>query len=512
MAQQATIEVARTLSLYSFRQFVQIFWNSVSNDKFCGGLIVDAICEHLEALNLGKTKRLAVACPIRHGKSIITSVFFPVWLWLHDPTLRILTVSHGERNAHRDSLKSRQLIDSPLFQQIYGSYFKLALDQNQKGFYQNDKLGFRLALGSGSATSGADADIVIADDILDYDAAKSEAERENVKDYFNGTLCQRVVMGNGKDRILLVGHRVHEDDVFADVFGTHGNTGDWSYLVLPAEAQPDITNGFKNATGWKEPRREGELLNPERFPLAVLNNKKKELRHKYYCLFQQDPSPASGDLFKAEWFRYWNEDATHYNLNGRFVPKDKCWRFATVDTAITVNANSDYTVCQVWDVIGNDMVLVDQMRQKLDGNRIIPALKAMNDMYKPQFMVIEKEFVGEFVIDQLRALNVPVKKFRSSGQGNKETRAVAAEIRMEAARVWFPSNAGWMTETQKEIVGFPNGKHDDIVDCLSMAAITCNKYHGELVRELTEAEKIEKAKQQEIDKFNKILNANTLFR
>ena len=120
---------------------------------------------------------------------------------------------------------------------MFGSFFKLDDDQNAKGFYTTNHKGTRVALGVGSNTNGQDADIVIADDILDYDDAKSATARENVIDYWSGTLSQRLALGSGKDRIVHCGHRVHEDDTFDHIWQTHGNSGEWSLSCPPGRSQ-----------------------------------------------------------------------------------------------------------------------------------------------------------------------------------------------------------------------------------------------------------------------------------
>lgn len=504
---QAELEqIKAVLAANSFRHFVEYFWHTVSSDPFKGGFFVDTLCEHLQAVRDCKTKRLAIACPVDHGKSTLTEVFFPSWCWIKDPTLRFLTVSHGEKLALRDATRARRLIQSEQYQRWYGSLYQITDDQNTKSNYQNDKGGYRIALGTSSLTSGEKADIIIADDILDYDKAKSEAERRNVQDYWEGTLTQRLAMGNGKDRILLIGHRVHEDDVFNQVWETFGNSGTWSYLVIPTEANPELTNSYHNATGWKDTREPGQLLNPERYPQDVVDTKKKEMRHKFACLHNQDPSPRGGDRFNPEWFRYYTETETHYNLQGKLLPKDKAWRYAVADTAVSAASTSDFTVMQVWDVIGDYMILVDQLRKHLDGTQIVPALKAFYQLHKPQFLSIESEFVGRFVLDQLRD-TCTVRPFRAKGHGDKETRAVAAEIRLEARKVWFPTNKSWTADLEAEILAFPNGKRDDQLDALSMAAITAERYRGKLEEELTPEQQQQKAEAARLKQFNAILNA-----
>lgn len=495
----------------SFRFFVEHFWPCVSNDPFKGGYLVDAVCEHLQAVAEGQIKRFVLACPIRHGKSILTSVLFPAFAWVRDPSLRIISASCGEDLAGRDSLRTRHLIQSPQYRASFGDRFALLEDQNTKLYYANDRNGHRKAVGTGTQTTGLDADWIITDDILDYKKAKSEAERRNAIEFFDTVLSKRIVHGTGKDRIVIAGHRVHEDDLFARVWNTWGNDGTWTYLVLPAEAKPSVTNSYFNATGWIDTRAEGELLNPERFSSDVLDQEKKSLRHEYHCLYQQDPSPADGDLFKAEWFRYYTDEGEAYNLSGKRVPKSRAWRYATVDTAVTIGMNSDYTVCQVWDVIDGNMILVDMLRKKLDGNRIVPALVEFFKVHRPQFVSVESEFVGRFVLDQLRNEGVVVKPFKAKGHGDKETRAVAAEIRMEAGRVWFPSGRPWLADLEREVLAFPNSAHDDAVDALSMAAILADKYTGTVEPELTPEEQEAREKEAKAAHFERMLWAGTRF-
>jgi hypothetical protein len=46
---------------------------------------------------------------------------------------------------------------------------------------------------------------------------------------------------------------------------------------------------------------------------------------------------------------------------------------------------------------------------------------------------------------------------------------------MEAGQLWFPAEAPYMDVVRRELLEFPNGSHDDIVDVTSMAA-------GEMLR------------------------------
>jgi len=58
--------------------------------------------------------------------------------------------------------------------------------------------------------------------------------------------------------------------------------------------------------GWTDPRTEpGELMWAERFPTEVIDGYKTR-PVVWAGQYQQRPAPAEGDLFKRQWFNYWN--------------------------------------------------------------------------------------------------------------------------------------------------------------------------------------------------------------
>jgi predicted phage terminase large subunit-like protein len=159
----------------------------------------------------------------------------------------------------------------------------------------------------------------------------------------------------------------------------------------------------------------------------------------------------------------------------------------------------------VFDVIGPHLILVDVLRRKLDGSKIVPALAQFVTGHECQFVSVEKQFVGAFVLDQLRQHNVVCKPFDAKRHGDKETRAVAAEIKLEGRQVWFPAEADWVAELQKELLGFPTGAHDDQVDALSMGCILAQKYGGKVEEEMTPEQQQEKAKKETEERFQRML-------
>ena len=49
---------------------------------------------------------------------------------------------------------------------------------------------------------------------------------------------------------------------------------------------------------------------------------------------------------------------------------------------------------------------------------------------------------------------------------------------MEGGRVLLPRSAAWLRDFETEVLSFPVGAHDDIVDCLSYAVAVQNNHSG----------------------------------
>jgi hypothetical protein len=166
-------------SLYTF---LQGGWQHIDSSPFVPGWPIEAVAEHLQAVADGEIKRLIVNIPPRCAKSSLVSVGFPAWTWAQPwktptsgPGVQFLTASYAQQLSLRDSVKCRRLIESPWYQQRWGSRFKLTGDQNTKTRFDNDQNGSRLSTSVGSALTGEGGNIIIVDDPNAAQEAYSEA-------------------------------------------------------------------------------------------------------------------------------------------------------------------------------------------------------------------------------------------------------------------------------------------------------------------------------------------------
>ncbi len=468
-----TSDTLKALLTASFAHFVRYFWRCVSLEKLVRGRHIDALCEHLQAVAEGKLTNLLINLPPRHTKSTVCTILFPVWLWLRDPTERILSASYGMKLSEELAYGAKKLVTSGRFAKLFPE-LALSDDTKSKTHFKLTAGGERLAVSVGAATTGFNATYVIGDDLHSISEKESEAERTAAINYLRTDLLSRPVLTR-RVPIIVLGQRVHAADVSGWIIDNFKDDPSWTFLCLPLEYDPD-REVLHNGIGWRDWRSErGELLFPQVVTPEQVRRWKVEKRHDYPCLYNQDVVNRAGDLFKAEWFRYYTETDGGYDLGGKVVRRDRCVRLAMTDLAVSTDSDSDYTVCVVADCYRGDIIVRHVLRERLDGTKLIPKLKAVFDAYKPQFMGVERAGQQKVIIDQLRAAGVTVRAISPEGK-DKEVRSISAQIRFEAGQVWFPSSAPWKQEVEDELLAFPRGRHDDVVDAVSYLVVQAARF------------------------------------
>ena len=453
--------------------FLSLVWPLLDPSPFVPGFHIDLICAHLEAVARGEVRRLLINIPPRHGKSLLTSVAFPAWLWASRPELRFLSASYGIELSARDSLRTRRLVGSAWFRDRYGHSFSLSDDQNQKFRFDNDRGGSRVATSVGGFATGEGGDIIIIiDDPHKLEQADSQLQRESVLDWFDGTISTR--LNNPRDgAVIIVGQRVHEHDLFGHLI----EQGGWTHLCLPAEFDPEHPFLCPD-----DPRTSpGELLTRERFGPDVIAELKQRLgSYRAASQLQQLPAPAGGGIFQRRWWRWYDPD-------GPLPAFDEILQ--SWDLTFTGTPSSDYVVGQAWGIAGANAYLLDQARAQLDFPQTIEAITAftqeINTRYPRQSghaILIERAANAEAVFSTLR--NRIPSLIPITPVGDKIGRAHAVSPRVEAGNVHLPgfSNAdgtgydrartpAWVQALVEEATLFPASRHDDQVDALTQALL-----------------------------------------
>src|SRR5208282_5307112 len=103
--------IDRVLAERSFADFVRQAWPVLEPktpylENWHHGLMAEA----LEAVAAGELQRLIINIPPRFGKSLWTGIFFPAWVWLHNPGERFLFASYSSQLSTKHNVDRRVLI------------------------------------------------------------------------------------------------------------------------------------------------------------------------------------------------------------------------------------------------------------------------------------------------------------------------------------------------------------------------------------------------------------------
>jgi predicted phage terminase large subunit-like protein len=458
----------------SLRSFVRQAWHVVEPTTiYVSNWHIDAICDHLESVTTGHIRNLLINMPPRSGKSLIISVFWPMWEWVSFPSTRWIFSSYAMNLAIRDSLKCRRLIESEWYQENWGTVFSLSEDQNVKSMFENNRSGMRLCTSVGSAITGFGAERLVCDDPLNVTDANSTVARQNCIEWWDYAMSTRLNNPATGSKVI-VQQRIHQNDLSGHVL----EQGDSVHLNLPAEYEAH--RKCTTSIGWSDPRKkEGELLWKERLPKDVLDSLKKAMGSIAYAgQYQQRPMPSAGGQFQKNWFHSYTvnndilildhpEQKKYFNLT-------ECNRFITVDLAISLKQSADYTVIASWGLTPEkDLFLCDLIRERMDNPDQQKKIIAAFEQFQPDFIKIESVAYQLSLVQQLRKIGLPIREYKPVK--DKVSRAVSASVYYEAAKVYHPKWSSWLGIFEEELLLFPNATHDDLVDVTSSA---CEEIYG----------------------------------
>jgi hypothetical protein len=274
---------------------------------------IDCLSEYLTACFRKEIKRLIINIPFRMLKSSICSIAFPAWALGQNPALKFMCVSYADTLSTDLSVRSRQLVESDWYKELYPN-LKLLKDQNQKTRFDTTQNGYRYSTSTGGGAIGMGANFLIVDDYLSARMAKSDQERETAISSFNPSFKTRLNNQND-DVIIVIEQRLHEKDLTGMLL----KEGGFEHLCLQGRFEKKQTISLGNFTREVE---EGELLQESRLSDKILKGLEISLGSEdYSAQIQQNPMAAGGNIVKSAWFK-------RYDLN-RFENIEEIKTFLT---------------------------------------------------------------------------------------------------------------------------------------------------------------------------------------
>lgn len=417
---------------------------------------LEQTCETLQAQYEGRLPRnIDYQMPPRMLKSLLINVLFPVWVWVRDPSKKIISASSNHNLALGFSLKRRDLIKSDQFQYYWP--IKLKESRDTMNWFENTSNGFMRAVSAEGKIIGVGGDILLSDDLIEVLEAFSKKDRERIKNWYSSAFHGRA---QNKKTVLRinVNQRVHEQDISAHLASKHK----FHRVVFEM-----IKTSKKLSTiDIKDPRKVGEYLFPARYGPEEAAEDQTQGSYVWSSQFQQSPTPIGGGIVKEEWIRY------HSGPMPSFTRE-----IITAD--LNMKKGGDYACFMCWGVTAdNRKIMKDAVRGRWSYKQTKEEFKTFclrnqNAKYK----YIEDKANGPALISDLPDLYIlkawPEKK--ELKDLNKLQRLTMCSGEFESGNVYFNSDLEITKSIVQEVTSFTEEGsttgNDDATDTTTMALL-----------------------------------------
>src|ERR1700737_692200 len=159
-----------------FRAFVDyVFGLLRPGTPFKPNWHIDAMAYKASQVASGEVKRLIIAVPPRHLKSIIASVALPAWYLGHNPSERVVAVSYSAELAKTHANDFRRVVTDPTYQAVFPRMVRAGETDTK---HHTTLRGRRYATSIQGTLTGRGGNLFIIDDPLKPGDAISEVNRE----------------------------------------------------------------------------------------------------------------------------------------------------------------------------------------------------------------------------------------------------------------------------------------------------------------------------------------------
>jgi predicted phage terminase large subunit-like protein len=441
----------------SYYQFFLHFWSTIAAERLVDSWYIKKLCDELQEISERvfndepKKYDLFWNCPPATSKSSVVSVLWQPWIWTRMPSARFISGSYSERLALDLARKSRDCVQSELYQDLFPEV-RLRTDQNAKSYFATTAGGFRYAVGVGGSVMGMHGHFIAIDDPIDPMGALSDLVLAEANSWMNETLPSRKVNRMLTPTVCIM-QRLHQNDPTGSALerGTRVR-----HRCVPCDTSWEI-----KPPEWKEHYEDG-LLDPVRLPREALDDAYLELLEAGYAgQYGQNPVPRGGAMFKVDRLQqsstpplFWKRGPVRY------------W-----DKAATLKGGA-YTVGakMALDEFDKPWIL-DIIRVQLDsGARERLILETARLDGKKVKQIVEQEPAGS----GKESAESTVKRVTLAGyrctmdkvSGDKELRADPFSQHVNMGNVVL-LNAPWNKALIEEMRFFPRSKYKDQIDACS---------------------------------------------
>lgn len=446
----------RLLDFAKFTSPAKRFPNDPAKSEFMPARHLEILADLIESIERREIMKAIVNMPPRHGKTETGTKKANAWISGRKPEWDLLTATYGDSFARDFGLAVKSIIQSQRFRQVFPDYF---LTKENPGELRNHLGKALFFLGRRSPTTGRGGDLILVDDPTKDDReVRYITYRDDVWEWFTQTLLTR--RHHDQAPILVTQTRWHEDDIVGRITDPTNpkyskEFGDgWTIVNLPAIAEEDDPMG----------RRPGEALWPERFGIKYLEELRAANPVAFSSLYQSDPAPAEGVFYQAEDLHTYERGELPEGM--RF--------YGASDHAVSIDAQNDPTCMGIFGICpkGNAYIMPDLVWRRIQADEAVEQMIRLMRAHSPLWWYAERghisRAIGPFLKKRMQEEGIFCPIAEDQPVADKMQRAHSARARAAQGRILFPAFAEWWPRAKNELLKFPNGRHDDFVDMLSI--------------------------------------------
>jgi predicted phage terminase large subunit-like protein len=286
-------------------------------------------------------------------------------------------------------------------------------------------------------------DVIIADDLHSEKNVTSKDQIQQVIDHY---------------RLLL---SLLEPDGIMIVIGTRWDYNDVYQYILDNEKKRFAVYARQAIMP------DGSLIFPERLTVDFLENQKiSQGSYIFSCQYQNMPVDDETAMFKYSQMIRLNPDL----IDGRPIN----W-FLLVDPAISQEKTADYTAMVIAGIDQErNLYVKDVFRAKLTPSEIVDNIFRLYEEHKPKIVAVEaiafQQTLQYAITDKSKELGwwLPLREIKRR-ESSKEDRIRRLQPYYEFGHVFHLSTCPHIDDLEYELVHFPRGQTDDMIDALSGA-------------------------------------------
>jgi predicted phage terminase large subunit-like protein len=286
--------------------------------------------------------------------------------------------------------------------------------------------------------------VIIADDLVEPDNSRTKEQREKVHDFYLSLFDLLEPQG----KLVVIGTRYHQDDLYARILEENAQNNNWSIFIR------SCYNG------------DGSILFPEKFTQAQLDDIKKKSFYHFSTQYLNNPIDPENADFKTEQIKYYDPTTVHPGS-----------LYLTIDPAISLGRNADYSALVVAGMFSDRRIrVVDACHLRLIPSDLVDKIFELVKKWRLHRIGIEtfafQKTLKYDIQRQQRARGVffSIDELGKRHSGHGEA-VLSKEARIRRLQPYFEQGLVEirldMSDLRDELLAFPRGRHDDLIDALS---------------------------------------------